>query len=640
MNSPPLKQKTLHETVSRRFNRTRNGSIFSKDIKDVFATLLLCLDLKEDAKLKTTLLGFQVQKSYPYSFTMERAVSQMEDLSVGSQLHDTNTTISYKIKAGLAKSLLELFMDAKLLHCPTDRTRHKPKAGCLLQPTPKGVYILHSFCKIIGIKGNRMPSILKSNFNSMILINFDRDPRTDTIIYSNYLLRLIFLKITEAEPNVWKPTNWPDPIPPISDLNDEDCFEFSSFSSHFDFSSGISASPLKESTTFPSPEQVKSVTPMVSPFAHKFFTNPGSSAQIQYYVSNKGVRVFKDKSFDCGEVDYCFTGKALIQWFMDCTDTMYPREAVGLAELLQKDQLIEPIVSPPSVNKKDHFLATADAYYTIGPMGREITYWPIKRFERFSSPSRTGNGPSKPEPPSLEASEGSSSDSRSIPNISLLRVLRDPGLRYLFEAHLKEDFCSENLKVYTEIKNLERKMNALRKLLMIKQQEKTVPHRGERTPPAAATDMQNRTINAAISKLTSECLSKAYNIYSSYLTVGAPYEVNIDHDLRFKITNTLMHPQSPLAESFFPVNDEELSPNSTSADESLCENQKGWDKFESPNSPLDGATSSSLYILRKVELIFSEIKREMYFLLENDSLPKFFSSEVYKDASATVVPHV
>lgn len=194
---------TLHELASKTFSRTPNGVIFTDDIKMIYSTFLICLNLREESpELKRWYSPFG-KSHHAFSFSMEEGVERMGNLKISVDMTTTSIEICYNIQPELAYHLIKTFMEAKLLHTPADRTRSMPKNKSILQPTPKGVGILQKYVRRIGLKSS--PPILLSDFNSMEIFTFERSPVTDSIIYSNRLICILLNKMMGSGPNVWSP---------------------------------------------------------------------------------------------------------------------------------------------------------------------------------------------------------------------------------------------------------------------------------------------------------------------------------------------------------------------------------------------------------------------------------------------------
>lgn len=419
----------VHSSVCTNFERTPDGNIYDKDLKDVFSMLIICL------KLGSPPAKFKLTKSFPYSFTINQALTAMANLSISIDLPTVTTNVSYTIKTTLGLDFLRKFYARKLLHSPADRTRAAPAPNVLLQPTPKGVAIVDEFCTKIGM--TKLPEILTSLFNSMDLIRMDRDFHTDEIIYSEYFINLLFIRMLGDTVNVWGPNNKPDEIKTKVNVGMGDGFDFSP------------------------------PTSLTSPLHHRFFTNPESDAHTQYYVSTSGVRVFRNKVFELDDgadvvVNFCMSGKAVVQWLTDCSDVT-SEQALEIAQLFLKYRLLSAVrmrspnsrFTHPTVFSKDR-----NAFYYLSPLGKKLCNW-----KEFSGLTYTKVLPSQ----LLDQGEGCESilsdNASSDQQLTLKAILKDQGLKYLFKKHLESEYCGENLDAYLQLRNFGSRKDKLAKLL-------------------------------------------------------------------------------------------------------------------------------------------------------------------------------
>ena len=691
------KNRTLHELSSKNFSRTPNGLIFTNDLKTMYSIFLICLELKEKKHSNDTksFLFTPFSKHFPFTFSYQEAIQAMGQLELKVDMNTTCINVSYNIKPSLAFHLLTLFMSSKLLHTPQDRTRNEPKEKVLFQPTPKGVAILQKYVRDIGLK--RIPDILLSSFNSMELFTFERSSVTDSIIHSDYLMHILFIKMMGVKPNVWSPTKPNDPLPCLSLLleyaNNDDTFTFEKSKPEQGWQSQIGNVDINNSER-------------VSPLAHRFFTNPDSESHIQYYVSDTGIRLFENKAFGTSKkitIKYSFTTKAIWQWVMDCTEIMHVKEAVSLAALFLKMGLIVPVLLPPSRTDKKKFQISRSSFFTLSKLGWDLVCWKGYKSNNIRAPngdiidldiSLTSHVSAGDEKTTLEENDGFaqelliSSSNHSLNKLDY--VLNDPGMRYLFRRHLEREFCVENLDVFIEIKRFLKKMTILKRLIDSKRGNKKIN---------IGTSKNNvvKTIDSALMKQANECLEMAYHIYSSYIMIGSPYQLNIHHNLRQSITDIMLHPQSPLLERFPTSLDDSLlestesnsssvgstdghtlqelpevilKPSKTSWNEdSLFQKQTPYQiSKELKPAPLNLADAhcnetsleqsniilryssddaedyngthnslpATLKILRKLYPLFESVSNEMYKLMNNDSFQKFTKSDVYKEANSLI----
>lgn len=387
------------------------------------------------------------KKPIPYSFLLIEALTCIQNMSVRIMTGSTKTTITCSVPESSACIFIQRFISARLLHCPSDRTASRCLSSSspnfssfsksfLLQPTAKGVYLLERYCRKNGIDlspDSPALQLIQSPYNSMRSISFDRNPITDDLICNEAFVFLLFQRLMGPVPNVYSASNPPDKIPPLTTY---------SFDTHDLFGKHDLAlySPIDESGKF-SFKNNQNSSSLQSPYVHRFFTHPDSEALTQYYVSSVGVRLFENKLFDVyvydpslsfdpvvadyfssepavshsyskttsstGRVnndsnpdrastpriipnkietilvDYCFTGRTLWQWLLDCTDIIYQREAIHLANLFFKSGMLEPIYAVGSmcIPGDERIKIAKDAFYRLSKVGKQVAAWPQYEFE-------------------------------------------------------------------------------------------------------------------------------------------------------------------------------------------------------------------------------------------------------------------
>ncbi|OUT21374.1 hypothetical protein CAS74_003492 [Pichia kudriavzevii] len=566
----------------------------------------------------------------------------MKRLYIKLQYKSTLTIFSYEINKHLSMELLQIFYFAKLLHCPADKTCKKiADKNTVLQPTPKGLAILHQFCLKMGIpdiEKQHVPKILTTEFNTMQLLEFDRHSRTDQIIHNYHSDKLIFIRIMGPIMNTWSSKNGPDSIKDLgSILKLKSKFKESNLYS----SENANTNPLQDGAAFllylrkrqtdGAPEDEndgleandKETTRQnnlhVSPFHHRFFTNPDSDSHCQYYVSDKGIRFFKEKTVAVNgtnvTVTNCFSGKALVQYLMDCTDLMYPKDALKIATIFL------------SIKWKNY----------INSIQYDIPCTPFSNeFHKDTT--------------------------------SFKLVLKDPGLKYLFRNFMIENMCVENLDVYDDIVDFQKKNSVLKKMISLKTREKTRYLEEIQYDTvfnefrSNAMKQKKLTIYTAINKLSEYNLSKVYSIFSMYISEDAPNEVNIDSKLRFEVQNYFqakinLKQHFNEQESDFCLKEvkhegEVIEPPATppaTPSSFFCEEAQLWKVIpqqpptlalkmchikkmsDSECSPTEILFTPKIKFLDDVSVYFEEIKRKIYRIMERDSFAKFLESDQFRE---------
>jgi hypothetical protein len=420
-------------------------------------------------------------QSYPYSFTVDNALAIMSHIEVEvDNGKNTVTTMSCNIPRDRALQCIQSFMNARLLHCPRSRTLGKANSSTVLQLTAKGVHFYQRYCLTNGIKEKLSDELFRSEYATMQCVSLIRDPVTDFLVTSRMLLKVIFQRFLGEAPNVYDPRKPPELVPHCT------------LAPHlFD----------------------RYAMATVSPYYHCYFTNPHSDSLTQYFDSSSGVRVFDRVEFrDRGLVvmkHRVFTGKAMVQWLLECTDALYPHEALRLAGCFLDQGFIEPVTVKPSTATWHTVGTTRDDYYVASTTGLQISFWDQTIAEKTSSPdlhqepwqNDGGNIDPKTHCPSHDA---------------LKMIISDPGYRLLFQEYLQANYCIENLMFYTETERLVYEISRFK---------------SQRRDP-------NKK-NKSILRSGSSILSSICAIYSRYIPPRAPFELNVDDATRLKISTVI-----------------------------------------------------------------------------------------------------
>lgn len=465
-----------------------------KNFSDVFAILIYLLHLKDIPEKGWRSL---VKSAHSYSFEVSDAAKMMECLELFIELRLATTTIRYSIKTTLAMALLSKFFTAHLVHDPTSRTTSNLKSASKLQVTPKGAAIVFEFFKNIGMREDKMPPIVFSSINTMLLFHFDRSPNTGKVLNSEYLNHVLITHAMGPLPNVWRP----------------------------DQRQASAKNLLLEESLYMGESTNNMMRDTPSPFHHRYFSNPQSDAHIQYYESSSGVRLFADRKFIHGNettiVSYCFSGKALVQWLCDCTTLNSTGEAIDLCQLLLNQRLIIAVtVSLFS----EAFYNHPDAIYTLTELGGQSCKW--WNIESAVPPARTEIDL----PDILLVDEKPGIKKRKV---NLEFILSDPGLRFLFKLHLEKESCSDNYEAYLQLKEFIHRRRSCSRLLR---------HAIEAEPS------KRRKCKIAIESFAASNTLMAFHIYSKYFSVLSVYNLNIGFGLQQELDSIIANiERSPIS---------------------------------------------------------------------------------------------
>ncbi|PIG90038.1 developmental regulator flbA, partial [Aspergillus arachidicola] len=425
----------MHQTSSRLLRMTEDDRPFTKDFMDLFSTLMVSLKL-DSHRVRFT--------KYDHSFTSEEAINNLGSLKFSqsnrmpdpkdpSRIVTTTTTTTFSMAKEMARSVCQRFVDARFIESVDGKaSQFFPLKGALYQLTPKGINILQRFCQRNGITARHVIDVLESPRNTMQLVNLERDSETDKISHDRATIEVIFRRFAGQD--------GPNVKSSIS-TSDSDSLS--------DYSNGL-----------------------------------------------VGVKMAKERKINDKILINTFTGKAAVDWLMDCSTTIERRETVLIAELFVKYGLItmlqEDKLMPLPDNSIVGFQPSKNAIYGITERGQRVCGWIARDKSR----------------------ETTAYDSRGIPkdsnNARLNHILHDAALRLLFREFLRYSLCEENLSFYLDVSEFT-----------------ATYHKAEKVGTFKKSDAVRETLAAA------------YGLYNAFLAPGSPCELNIDHALRNSLASRM-----------------------------------------------------------------------------------------------------
>ncbi|GFF40759.1 developmental regulator flbA [Aspergillus udagawae] len=424
----------MHQTSSRLLRMTEDDRPFTKDFMDLFSTLMVSLKL-DSHRVRFT--------KYDHTFTSEEAINNLGSLKFSqsnrmpdpkdpSRIVTTTTTTTFSMAKEMARSVCQRFVDARFIE-PVDGKALPifPLKGALFQLTPKGINILQRFCQRNGITARHVIDVLESPRNTMQLVNLERDTETDKLSHDRATIEVIFRRFAGQD--------GPNVKSSIS-TSDSDSLS--------DYSNGL-----------------------------------------------VGVKMAKERKINDKIYMNTFTGKAAVDWLMDCSTTIERRETVLIAELFVKYGLITMLQEDKGYPQPDAsivvFQPSKYAIYGITERGQRVCGW-IAR----------------------DKSRETFYDNRGMPkdsnNARLNHILHDPALRLLFREFLRFSLCEENLSFYLDVSEFT-----------------AAYHKAEKMGAFKKADAVRETLAAA------------YGLYNAFLAPGSPCELNIDHALRNSLASRM-----------------------------------------------------------------------------------------------------
>ncbi|KAI9732587.1 MAG: hypothetical protein M1834_003923 [Cirrosporium novae-zelandiae] len=424
----------MHQTSSRLLRMTDDERPFVKDFKDLFSTLMVSLPLNSHR------VRFQ---KIEHTFTSEEAINNLGSLKFSqsnrmpdpkdpSRIVTTTTTTTFSMAKEMARSVCQRFMEARLIESTDGKQQqHFPLKGAVWQLTPKGINILQFFCQRNGINQKHVLDVLDGPRNTMQLVRLERDEKTDRLSADSRTMEVIFRRFAGSE----------------------------------------------------------------GPNAKQSTSTSDSDSLNDYYNGIIGVKMAKERKIFDKVIQNTFTGKAGVDWLMDCCIVIDKQECNEICERFVKSGLIWAVVEDKGYMHQNPsatlFQPTKSAIYALTEKGQRVAGW-------ISREKTATNG------------DDSKMTSRDSNNNRLNAILTDPGMRLLFREFLRDTHCEENLSFYVDVKEF---------IENYKDAEKVQPV------------MNLETVR--------ETLAAAYGLYNAFLAPGSPCELNIDHNLRNSLASRM-----------------------------------------------------------------------------------------------------
>lgn len=594
---------------------TKRGRPFLKDTLDLFATLIVSLDLVTHK---------QFFKSFPYSFTTDEAAQNLASLKFSqsnrgpdprdpSRIVTTTTTTTFSMTREMAKAMSQHFMDARLIENAADRTSNLFKERGVYVVTPKGLHVLERFIIKNGINGDNLVGVFESQPVCMKLLHLERRPSDDEIIISQPVITALFRRFVGRQPN-YMPDVPPGQMDPTMEYNER--------------AKGMPLIDVQER-----PPQMIGKAPL--------------------------------QTYKC-----CFPAISALEWLCDFTSIVGRDEAAEMAAHFVRFGLIQLVsdkrktgdsaviftvrgsANTPGTATQGEFRCTAKAIYRVTEEGRRVARWD---YPTRSTGSGTRGSPNASQT-NLHASERPSTDGSQEGMVTevaygpgagpqgpetlatateakiqrrtslaeklregyqgdrvqrsensaerLKRVLEEPALRALFREFLRGNFCEENLSFWLEVQDLKRRFTTTSTAAAAAH-----PVHGAASPSSRPGTAKSPTPGQQAMEKHHEALVQfTFLIYNTYLAPQSQCELNIDHVLRNEL---YAYVEEVIVDNGFPRS----GPGSVGTKE---------------------AASFNATQLQNLIKLYERIQLHVFRLMATDSLPKFVKTPRFKDLASWV----
>ncbi|KAH7160946.1 regulator of G protein signaling domain-containing protein [Dactylonectria macrodidyma] len=314
IKSPPATANKMHQTSSRLLRMTDDDRPFTRDFKDLFATLLVSLLPLSAHRVRLT--------KVEYTFLSEDAINNLGSLKFSqsnrmpdpkdpSRIVTTTTTTTFSMAKDMARSICQRFVEARFIESADGKYQQLYNMkGSVWQLTAKGVTVLDRFCSRNGIQQKQVTEL--ANLGATQLVLLERDAQTDKLLQDQGTIEVIFRRFVGSEGRNIKST-----------VNAAD-----SDSLH-DYRDGLT-----------------------------------------------GVKMAAERKVNGKSYRDTFTGKATTDWLMDCSTIVDRRETVEVAALFVEYDLIEVVAQDRAYMSQNPgcnvFQPTKYAIYQISQRGKDL----------------------------------------------------------------------------------------------------------------------------------------------------------------------------------------------------------------------------------------------------------------------------
>ncbi|KAG5989686.1 hypothetical protein E4U52_005327 [Claviceps spartinae] len=311
--TPGIDRK-MHQTSSRLLRMTEDERPFTRDFKDLFATLIVSL---------LPLSAHRVRLSkVEYTFLSEDAINNLGSLKFSqsnrmpdpkdpSRIVTTTTTTTFSMARDMARSICQRFVEARFIESADGKYQQVYNMkGSVWQLTPKGVTVLDRFCSRNGIQQKQVAELASTNSAHLVIL--ERDHRSDKLIRDLSTVEVIFRRFIGTEGRNIKPN---------AATADSDSLH--------DYRDGLT-----------------------------------------------GVKMAAERKINGRTYKDTFTGKATTDWLMDCSTIVDRREIFEMASLFVEYDLMEPVVQDRAFMLQNSgytlFQPTKHAIYQLTTRGKNL----------------------------------------------------------------------------------------------------------------------------------------------------------------------------------------------------------------------------------------------------------------------------
>ncbi|GAA5837138.1 hypothetical protein JCM9279_005596 [Rhodotorula babjevae] len=544
--------RTRQAQSSHMLKTGRRGNPFCKDTHDLFATLMVSLDLSDRTRFFRT---------YANAFTTDDAAANLASLrfSQSNRTSDPNdpqrivtttTTTTFSMSREIAKGICQHFMDARLIENAADPSSVTFKDRGIYQITPKGLHILERFITKNGISADHLIPVFTTQPICMKLLHLERRQSDDEIHVSRSVIDVVFRRFTGgrspnyvAEQHDGRGAAMARPF--IESVRTPDSF---------DRANGVELQDVTEKTKAGQVVVVKQVfastagvdwlldytTCCCRDEAGELLAHMVRYGLVVLYAdrSRAGDRVTViEVQGSAGQAaEYRFGPRVLYRVTEEgrrvaqggsgadvaATTPGGKVEKAGEAGGAGAASAATTAPAPASAGRDSPSTGDGDDSSSFDHASGERGFTGgtgLSNIEGSLVGGRKGMADLfKANLTEAGASSAWSKDQHST-TTRLRAILDEPALRALFRDFLRANYCDENLGFWLEVTDFRRRFSTT---------SSAVGASSKRRPQVAANAMESHQQNL---------VAAALHIYNTYLAPLSPNELNIDHNLRADVVN-------------------------------------------------------------------------------------------------------
>ncbi|GAA5855101.1 hypothetical protein JCM8547_002381 [Rhodosporidiobolus lusitaniae] len=544
--------RTRQQQSSHMLKTGRRGNPFCKDTHDLFATLMVSLDLSDRTRFFRTYLN---------AFTTDDAAANLASLrfSQSNRTSDPNdpqrivtttTTTTFSMSRDIAKGICQHFMDARLIENAADPTSVNFKDRGIYQITPKGLHILERFITKNGISADHLIPVFTTQPICMKLLHLERRQSDDEIHISRSVIDVVFRRFAGGR----HPNYVSDPHDGRGPSIARPFLENVRLPDSFDRGNGVELQDVTEKTKTGQVVIVKQVFASVAgvDWLIDYSTcccREEAGELLAHMVRYGLVSLYADRSRTGDRVtvsevqgstgataEYRYGPRVLYRMTEEGRRVALGGGGDGTAAGAKGGPGLENKASGDGAGGAA--VAAAASTAAAAQAGRDSQ----STAEDDSSSTRSFDKPAGAAVSNVDGSlvagrRGmselfkSSSPALGEPAPSpwgkdqhstttrLRAILDDPALRALFRDFLRANYCDENLGFWLEVSDFRRRFSTT---------SSAVGASSKRKPATATNAMESHQQNL---------VAAALHIYNTYLAPLSPNELNIDHNLRADVVN-------------------------------------------------------------------------------------------------------